>query len=286
MANSHDISKSTVYGAYPYCTEILYLPTVPQSSGPIDMILPSAERISLGNIQVPGDWYEPDASKNAWFRWVTGHQLSCCLWQALACILGDSELPAQSVENCVILLQTYSLILLYTGSVSPEIYANLLRPFMLMWHASFSGTWAADYRLVKQKLGPVAQKLGVNNRLSLAFRDTYRIHDEVGRVLVGEGTKSLLRQSKQDQVCVSEEPEKSKRFDGFFQIVRTNSNNKTVTGQVASRIKAVAIDLVANGLWTAYSEPRMGDIPFVNSEVPHLLEQLELGANICLACLR
>ncbi|WKX68679.1 hypothetical protein [Streptomyces sp. XD-27] len=89
-----------------------------------------------------------------WFRWVTGHQVSFVIWRLMAWLLDDLRAgrvarPA-AVRSLTEYVRGYSAMLDYGSSCPREVYQSVIRPSMYRQHRGFSGSWAPDYRPVRE----------------------------------------------------------------------------------------------------------------------------------------
>ena len=139
-------------GDYCYGTEILELPGEGEL-GEIKScpVIDNPEKTDF-NLHPRGDNTSLDI--RYWFRWVTGHQVMLILWTILVKNLRkkEGELTEEKLTNCIPILEACSVIFEYTGSCSNEFYHQNVRVFMALFHRSFSGLWAADYRPIPHLL--------------------------------------------------------------------------------------------------------------------------------------
>ena len=111
--------------------------------------LPGAPRVSDGSAGGPDVEPCEAADELFWFRWITGHQVCFVVWQLIAQLLDDVDRgrtsPDEALEPISRYVDSYSAMLLYTGSCPQETYRVVIRPSMRRRHPAFSGSWAPDY---------------------------------------------------------------------------------------------------------------------------------------------
>lgn len=192
-----------------------------------------------------------DVPTLAWYRWVLGHHVSFCVWRLMletfATADGDSE-----VESALAALyDSYSALLLYAGSCSPEIYETVLRARMRAVNPAMSGTWARDYREVLVCLGRLP--LAPDSPLKAALRFNRLVHMSVGARLV-PGGRSLLRDAGRD---AHQEPTPAEidTVDEFFRTDRAPVCVHEFLDQLRVRVRAVLADLAANPIELRYDRP-------------------------------
>lgn len=186
------------------------------------------------------------------YRWWIGHQTTFCVWRLLTDCLtelaGQPASPAELVNAAASMYDIYSLLLLYTGNCSPEVYETAIRPEMAAADAAFTGRWARDFeqipglqRKVKQKHSPRALTPLVD-----ASKANRVVHMAVARRLTG-GTESLLRLSGQP---VDGEVTDHHRdlYDAFFHVRRTELCRHHFGTQLLVLCTAVLHDLTSSPL--------------------------------------
>lgn len=267
------------YGTYPYCTEICDLVPLDSSapilnegkSLPCDSNDAYVELIQtlLANTFVDSDLVGRESpSTIGYFRWITGHQLSCMVFQALSGQLLKDDPPEKDLET---LCKFYSFLMLYTCSCTRETYNDLIRNFMMHSHACFSGTWAGDFYPVK-KLKKRLEGRSEYDGFRQAFKQAWQVHALVGAWLVGT-EPSLLKENNDASFLQEKQLDKSFRFDSFFLIRRGSFRHSHFEEQLARRIGAIWRDILTNGLlleersvdWLDISKCNLRDLIFSGS---------------------
>ncbi|MGW6510966.1 hypothetical protein ACWGCP_26100, partial [Streptomyces niveus] len=90
-------------------------------------------------------------------RWLVGHHAAFAVWQSLADVLHVLAAATEAATDrlavrAAALYDAYSVLFLYAGSCTPELYAAVLRPHMTATHPAFSGEWARDHAPVPAAL--------------------------------------------------------------------------------------------------------------------------------------
>jgi hypothetical protein len=175
----------------------------------------------------------------------------------LALVLAE-ELPT-AARNAEALLETYSALLIYTGSPTREVYHRLIRPAMALQHRSFSGRWAQDYVPVMAKLQALRKAYRAQPRPELieslisASKRNHRTHVAVAAKLVPDDD-SLLRGHDGGSLA-QPNPELVRLYDAFYSTVRTLVPRENVVTQFLTRLRAILWDLRTNGLYPQGLEP-------------------------------
>jgi L-tyrosine peroxygenase len=202
-----------------------------------------------------GPCEEPD--ELFWFRWITGHQVCFVVWRLIGLLLKDVEqgrlTPEEIVGPVARYVDTYSAMLLYTGSCPREVYTALIRPSMRLRHRAFSGGWAPDYWPIRdlfrgRQLSPIWTADTEQLRASLALLDL--VHEGVAARLVASG-RSLLRESAVRGPGLGLA---RMIFDNYFMTLRAPLPAHQVVAQLLRRLVAVVQDLSVNGLHCAADE--------------------------------
>lgn len=248
-------SATNSFGTYPYGTEVCDLvhignafsteSTEPDSESDSNTAFLDRVTALVTDAEIAGSKHnrqlsEEELSTIAFFRWITGHQATCMVFQALVGLLSQ-EKPSKDLSK---LCDFYAFLTLYTGSCTKETYGRVIRPFMMHAHACFSGTWAGDFHPLK-KLKKRFEGQPEYDEFRTSFKQAWQVHSEVGKWLIGTDP-SLLRENKQ---AVDEKPEdKAFRFDSFFLIRRCAFQPSLYEEQLLRRVDAIWQDLVINGL--------------------------------------
>lgn len=190
-----------------------------------------------------------------WFRWITGHQVSFIIWRLLAISITKLEQGREprldALKAMTHYVRGYCGMLLYTSSCSREIYQKLIRPSMYLQHQAFSGSWAPDFRPVRDlfrgRMPPWAESSDAAE-LRCAMKLSQLIHNGVAAKLVPDG-RSLLRQAR----FVSQDTAEERRllgaiFDDYFMTLRAPVTFREVVAQLLCRLDVVTRDVAVNGL--------------------------------------
>jgi hypothetical protein len=244
------------FGGYPYALMPLVLPD-PAARCRGGDITGVEEQLRLLTTENTAEHdIRPDSVEQLyWFRWIIGNQAVSALWQVLDDELGlvlSDELPS-AARNSAALLDAYSVLLIYSGTPTRDVYRRLIRPAMALQHRSFSGRWAQDYVPVMVKL----QTLRATYRtracpdviagLIAASRLNHRTHVAVAAKLV-PGEDSLLRSN--DGLSLGAATEETVRlYDAFYSTARRLVPHETVVEQLVNRLRAVLWDLRCNSLY-------------------------------------
>ncbi|MFF4032647.1 hypothetical protein ACFYZ2_23345 [Streptomyces sviceus] len=188
-----------------------------------------------------------------WFRWITGHQVTFLIWHLMGRLL--SATPERNVPSSASLAKLeayvygYCAMLLYCGSCPRDLYNSLIRPRMFLQHRGFSGTWAPDFAPVRglfRGRDLRGTRMREASELSRAVDVHKAIHAGVAARLV-PGGRSLLQQSV-TEVAVRPSERTAVIYDNFFMTLRAPLADEDITAQLLRRLRAVAVDLAANGL--------------------------------------
>ncbi len=282
------------YGGYPYGLEPLALP-VPGTArdetvaGDDDLVELSRQ---IFDVCTSGDApvAAADEAELAWFRWITGHQVSFVLWALMARLMSRYERRCIERQAVVHALRDHVLghcaMLAYAGSCSRQVYEATIRPSMWRQHRAFSGSWAPDFVLVRDLLrGHHSARLdGARGSLSRAIALHHAIHSAVASKLV-PGGHSLL------QAAHLPEPDRSLTdglYDSFFLTVRSPTPFTAVLVQLFRRLVAIAQDVSANGFvfdpessWHVKSGPLWQSASGCERDFPEMLTTLAVAAATC-----
>ncbi|MEQ4724233.1 hypothetical protein [Nonomuraea sp. B19D2] len=248
------------YGDFPYGLEPLIMPVLGQTAAPGPQppglrAVYDVERARAA-LELPSraaGLALPDTTDVLyWFRWITGHQVTMLLWHLMGALVAaaakEDEADDQALTDLESYTNGYTAMLQYSGSCPPEIYQSLIRPRMYLQHRCFSGLWAADFaplrRLLRGHAMPWMTGPG-GTRLVEAVAVNRSAHEAVAVRLV-HGGRSLLQQSSVD-TSVRPTPRTSLIFDTFFMTARAPIGRDAVVAQLLHRVRAVALDLAANG---------------------------------------
>ena len=242
------------FGGYPYGLEPLFLPdpdvpNLPDLAG-LSAISAAAyrhiETLARQSHSSMPVVTQADPTELFWFRWITGHQVSFLLWRLMACLLKDEAAESQHTEQLIPSLchyiRGYSAMLIYAGSCPQEIYQRLIRPSMYLQHHSFSGSWAPDYRPVRNLLrgrwAPASDIPALARELQLHRL----VHDKVATYLVPYGG-SLLQitgQHRQDTQLLHQ------LYDNYFLTIRASQSREAIVDQLLRRLVAITQDILTN----------------------------------------
>jgi hypothetical protein len=249
------------YGGYPYALLPLVLPEPAERSSSGDVHTAAAQLRLLESESSRDDAVPPDSVERLyWFRWIVGNQAASALWQLLDDELGlvlSEELPS-AARNAAALLDGYSVLLIYSGTLTRTWYHRLVRPAMALQHRSFSGRWAQDYIPVMAKSQALKSRYRGRQcpepvaALIRASRLNHRTHVAVAEKLV-PGEDSLLR-SHDGLASLGAPTEDTVRlYDAFYSTVRRLVPREHVVEQLVHRLRAVMWDVRSNGLYPADS---------------------------------
>ncbi|MBO0878853.1 MAG: hypothetical protein J2P17_00350 [Mycobacterium sp.] len=187
-----------------------------------------------------------DANTVAWYRWLLGHHLVFCIWRLmLAALSADDE---RTQPYLTALYESYSALLLYSGSCTPEVYNGVLRPRMRAADPGLSGTWARDFNRVRELQSRLIMTR--HSPLSNAVRRNRNVHIKVAARLVPDGA-SLLQESGRNPHQKPSEAD-SDTMDTFFRAQRAPICRHTFAEQLRARADAVLSDLSANPIQVRY----------------------------------
>lgn len=221
----------------------------------------------------------------AWFRWITGHQVSFILWQLIGARLASPERADPDTQEAIAdYVDGYSGMLLYSASCPRELYHRLVRPSMQAWHPAFSGSWAPDYGLVRNVM-----RNRHADRMDAVVRDAVElqkdVHDHVAHHLVPDGT-SLL-QAAQRQTAAQRKsagrPMLSMLYDSYFQTLRAPVPRSVVVAQLIRRLARIVVDVRAHPL----PQPDPEDLARLSPETAAGMTRLTSGlVDVCVRVAR
>ncbi|MEU7475016.1 L-tyrosine 3-hydroxylase [Lentzea sp. NPDC042327] len=198
----------------------------------------------------PGDVDEPvgpppsdSEAEFAWYRWLLGHHGAFCVWRLLSAALGRGDL-----DEAAVLHDTYSALLLYSGSCRPEVYLSVIRPRMAARHPALSGTWARDHRHAAALLAGARPAPGSALRAAVKFNRL--VHMTVAARLVPVGG-SLLRDAGRDVHQAPTEDEQA-LLDDFFLVDRAQVCAHVFTAALRARVAALLADLATQPVHAIY----------------------------------
>jgi len=218
----------------------------------------------------------PDEVELAWFRWITGHQVSFVVWRVMAALLRRrDEQPRttagleQALRHCV---RSYAAMLLYTGSCRRATYESVIRSSMRLQHRSFSGSWAPDYVPVRSFLrGHHRARTTAAAPLDEAVVTLHLVHDAIAAKLVPDG-RSLLHQAN---LPLTDTRLAHLLYDNYFLTVRSSVDADQIVVQLLRRLVAIAQDVTVNGVhppgWDEGAEAAVALVGGVAECEKHLL---------------
>jgi hypothetical protein len=130
-----------------------------------------------------------DPDDIATYRWWLGHQATFCVWRLLStslALLAEGERsPEETVAaatHAAQMYDVYSVLLLYAGSCSPEVYSRVIRSEMARADPAFSGRWARDYEDIPRLFRAVrqAQPAAFLSDLRMAYKANLVVHAAMG----------------------------------------------------------------------------------------------------------
>jgi L-tyrosine peroxygenase len=303
-------SRNWTFGGHPYGLEPLALPDHWLSPTAVEshrfgLVRSVLETIRDGRGLPAGEaaamvaGSAPEIDRVFWFRWITGHQATFALWQLLGATLGavpedrpgdprDLETLAATAQR---LVRAYSLMLLYSASVTREIYGRVIRPSLARHHPNLSGAWARDYgpvrRLLRDRVdfgdGPEAEAL----RQECAVNEA--VHEGISVKLVSSGI-SLLQAGNVNRGRHRMTRENLQwLYDGIFLTSRMPVSYSLVVRQLTRRLHAVYLDLAVNGLYPEFASSEDEQPPLLRTAaVAHrtqtsaetLLETIDLAGRL------
>ncbi|MFC3456053.1 L-tyrosine 3-hydroxylase [Amycolatopsis speibonae] len=147
------------------------------------------------------------------------------------------------------LFDTYSALLLYGGSLSPEIYQGLVRPRMMAAHTAFSGLWSRDYSAVHAQTKKLESSFGLGVELKNSIKFNRLVHMSLANRLVPDGP-SLRRQAGYVNTVATRDEEDI--LDEFFRTRRMRICRHEFTRQLRGRNELVLADLAESPITVSY----------------------------------
>ncbi|GGT29160.1 hypothetical protein [Streptomyces purpureus] len=260
------------FGDFPYGLEPLTLPEppVPGTDDGVPDVLPGGAAVAAAQPACartgPGPASAELAHQLYWFRWITGHQVTFAVWQLLAHALHQARSrpdPADSLTAMAELTRSYTAMLLYTSSCPKDVYAAVIRPSMYLQHRGFSGTWAPDFAPVRGLLRgkkfawndtPEGQALGREVRMYHA------VHSGVAAKLVPDG-RSLLQETAAHPSRPQHPGMQALVYDNYFLTLRGPVTTADLVDQLRRRLRAVRLDVAANGLYPGLTPEEDAELP-------------------------
>ena len=246
------------YGGYPYGLAPLVLPhpAYRLDSGDLSAVEHQLELMETAteDAEVRAESVE----QLFWFRWIVANQAVAALWQIL-----DDELDLvlwaeveSAARNAADLLDGYSVLLIYAGTPTRDLYMRLIRPAMARQHRSFSGRWAQDYVPVMEKLRMLRKVYRARARpdfvdeLIDAGKRNHLAHVAVAAKLV-PGEESLLR-AHDGLVSLGEPTDDTVAlYDAFYSTKRELVSRERIVEQLVARLRAALRDIRTNGMYPA-----------------------------------
>lgn len=275
--------EEPAYGDYSYGLEPLVLPD------PGEPWLQAGERrFQFGSVPyrpVAHDIADVPSTARSWFRWITGHQLSFLIWRFIAIGCDSRYVASVDCRAVAQLVAGYSASLAYTSSLSAGEYAGTVRPAMERTHRAFTGSWAPDYRPVRDLMHSprrTAATLGAGaEELVIRIRECNDVHREVANRLVPTGV-SLFQGSGMTSVDAKTHVDKDVIYDAFFLVARRPVSLASALEQFERRVHAVIADLgrSENSTDRGYDGFTAG---VFDSARQRLREALVSAADICVA---
>ncbi|MEU5835585.1 L-tyrosine 3-hydroxylase [Streptomyces diacarni] len=285
------------FGDHVYGLEPLALPTDPPPASEMKATAPHEDasaqlrawverwRADPGTAaaMVPAD--EPEIDRVFWFRWITGHQTTFCLWQLLAAVLEKASSPTDPAEadrlsqqaRCMV--RCFSLILLYTSAPPRDIYERVIRLPMGRQHANLSGAWAKDYGPVRPlirgriRVGEGATAAALADECAL----NDRVHEGIAAKVMETGVSLLLTTHDRPSVTPLARDTRRWLYDGIFLTTRSPVSYELIVRQLLRRVHAILLDITANGLYPSYA-PSAHDEP-AELRTPEITELKESFAD-------
>jgi hypothetical protein len=286
------------FGGYPYGLAPLALPD-PASrldSGDLTSVEHQLELMARAT-EDPGVRAE-SVEQLFWFRWILGNQAVAALWQILDDEL-DLVLRAEvesAARNAAGLLDGYSVLLIYAGTPTRQLYHSLIRPAMARQHRSFTGRWAQDYIPVMEKLRVLRKVYRAEGRpdfveaLLAASKRNHLAHVAVAAKLVPEDD-SLLKAHDGRGVLGQPTEETAALYDAFYSTKREPVSREHIVEQLISRLRAAMRDVRTNSMYPAECDstderpPELWSDDLVEIEERHA-ELFEATAHAAAAALR
>ncbi|MGI8307567.1 hypothetical protein [Saccharopolyspora hattusasensis] len=185
------------------------------------------------------------------YRWWIGHQTTFCVWRVLADCLKEltrqRRPSSELIRGAALTYDVYSLLLLYAGSCSVDVYDRTIRPEMAAAESAFSGRWARDYDLVPALLREVRKQHPAHATapLTAASKANLVVHMAVAHRLA-RGGESLLRMASQEADIVTDQ--RRDLYDAYFHVRRTEICRQGFAMQLLRLCMVVLDDLSSTPL--------------------------------------
>ncbi|MFI9637960.1 hypothetical protein ACIHAX_35225 [Nocardia sp. NPDC051929] len=226
----------------------------------------------------------PSVEDAAVYRWILGHHASFCVWRLLAQALRDLSAGSKStsalVDRTALLLDAYSVLILYAGSCSTEIHGKTIRPLVMAADPAFSDRWARDYEPVHPLLREISatHHLSKFTPLSNALKSNLIVHRAAAAHLVPNG-ESLLRKYSDDPMEPPTEAQQEIN-DRVFLVERIPICSNEFFAQFATRLGQVRSDLVHRPLpvpcgWAGLPSAHADVVTRFHRESGRVLSKLE-----------
>ncbi|MET8981192.1 O-methyltransferase [Streptomyces sp. NPDC004539] len=201
-----------------------------------------------------------DPRARARYRWLVGHHAAFAVWQHLRRTLETALDDPTALLEAARLYDVYSVLFLYTGSCSPERYAETIRPGMTARHPAFSGEWARDH----EGLTALARKVrdqypaALAAPLTDAVRLNQRVHMKVAARLVPGGASLLQDAGRQPGRHPT--PAEHDLYDTHFAVHRLPVCDSSLTAQLVRRLAQIVCDIAEHGLTDHDPHPLTDDL--------------------------
>ncbi|MEV6258649.1 hypothetical protein AB0L97_35905 [Nocardia sp. NPDC051911] len=200
--------------------------------------------------------------------------------ETLRVLLAGSTRASVLVSRATLLFDAYSVLMLYAGSCSAEVYGETIRPSMMAADSAFSGTWARDYEPIHPLLREIRLTYHPNTLvpLSTALKLNNIVHGAVAKYLVPIG-QSLLREHSDDHLAPPTEAQRQVS-DRFFGVERIAICREEFLAQFVTKLGQVRSDLVHRPLpvscgWPGLSAQQTGVVALFHRESAVVLSRLE-----------
>lgn len=222
---------------------LLYLPRDFQKPRP-SRCASVTEHVAFG-----GEFSSP--SELALFRWIVGHQ-TLALAMKLAALETRALLEAEShderlerTRRILSYTETFTSLLHYTVSWTPETYLQSIRPTMIATHPSFSGLWWSEVVEFKGLLNRLLEASPIESRtIAMKYGAFWQQHSVLKKYLPVES--SLYRDGLH---LLTPDFEYSDYFDLYFKIVRKNGTEDIFLDQLTTRVRLITEDVSIHGLF-------------------------------------
>ncbi len=246
------------FGDYPYGLEPLVLPTPAVHIDDGDRLGVERQLALLAAAAGDTGIRAESVEQLFWFRWITGNQVAAALWQILDDELAVALRPGaeSAARNAASLLDGYSVALIHAGTLTRQLYHQLIRPAMARQHRSFTGRWAQDYVPVMAKLQTLRSVYRGRERpehigaLIDASKRNHRVHVAIAGKLV-PGEDSLLKAHDGLASLGAATEETTLLYDAFYCTARVLVPRERIVEQLIARFRAIIRDVRTNGMYPA-----------------------------------